>query len=124
VYSSGDIIKVSNTTVYNTEVIYAQAIALKQTKDLGADSLVAHKLAPLPPSTFKEAGEIIDAKTKSILKKSVKIEFSEQSATRRLENSHKAGGSVIQDGNKNCTDVWKSDIASDCSMTRGQDKCN
>jgi len=44
---------------------------------------MAHKLAALPPSSLKEAGEIREAKTKSILKISVKIEFSEQSATRR-----------------------------------------
>jgi len=66
---------------------------------------MAHKLAALLPSTFKEAGEIRNAKTKSILKKYVKIEFSEQFATRRLENSHQAGGSVTQDGNQNCTNV-------------------
>jgi len=83
VVSSQEHIKVSNTTVYDTEVTYAQAIALKQTKNLDADTLMAHKLATLPPSTFKEAGEIKEAKTKSILKKSVKIEFSEQSSTRR-----------------------------------------
>jgi len=112
-------IKVSNT---DTEVIYAQAIALKQTKNLDADSSMAYKLAVLPPSTFKEAGETIDAKTKSILKISAKIEFSEQSATRRLENSNQAGGSVIQDGNKNFIGVWKSDMAFDCLKTRGQDK--
>jgi len=39
---------------------------------LDADSLMAHRLAALPPSTFKEAGKIKEAKTKSILKKSVK----------------------------------------------------
>jgi len=81
--SSQKHIKVSNTTVYDTEVIYAQAIELKQTKNLYADSLVAHKLVALPPSTFKEAGKVREANTKSILNKSVKIEFSEQSATRR-----------------------------------------
>jgi len=81
--SSQKHIKVSNTTVYDIEVIYARDIVLKQTKNLDADSLMAHKLAALTPSTFKKAGKIREAKTKSIFKKSVKIEFSEQSATRR-----------------------------------------
>jgi len=119
--SSQKHIKVSNT---DTEVIYAQAIALEQTKDLDADSSMAYKLAVLPPSAFKEAGELIDAKTKSILKKFAKNEFSEQSATKRLEHSNQAKGSVMHDGNKNCTGVWKSDMASDCLKTRGQDKCD
>jgi len=34
---------------------------------------MAHKLTVLPPSSLKEAGEIREAKTKSILKISVKI---------------------------------------------------
>jgi len=57
--SSQKHIKVSNTTVHDTEVI-----ALKQAKSLYADSLIAHKLAALPPFTFKETGEIRDAKIK------------------------------------------------------------
>jgi len=61
-------IKVSNTTLYDTEVTYPRAIALKQTKNLDADSLMAHKLAALPPSTPKEAGEIRDARIKSLSK--------------------------------------------------------
>jgi len=81
--SSQKHIKVSNTTVYDIEVIYARAIVLKQAKNLDADSLMAHKPAALPPSTFKETGKIRKTKTKSILKKSVKIRLSEQSATRR-----------------------------------------
>jgi len=76
-------IKVSNTTGCDTEVRHARTIALKQTKNLDADSLMAPKLAALPPSTFKEAGEIREAKTKLFLRKSVKIKFSEQSATTR-----------------------------------------
>jgi len=53
IVSSQKHIKVSNTTVYDTEIIYAWAIALKQTKNIDADSLMAHKLAALPPSTPK-----------------------------------------------------------------------
>jgi len=44
---------------------------------------MAQQLAAFPPSTSKEAEEIREAKTKSILTKSVKIEFSKQSARRR-----------------------------------------
>jgi len=64
-------VKVSNTTVYDTEVI-----PLMQAKNFDADSLMTHRLAALPPSTLKEAGEIRNAKTKSIPKKSGKVKFS------------------------------------------------
>jgi len=64
--------------VYDAEVIYARAIALKQTKNSGTDSIMAHKLAALPPSTFKGTRKIRDAKTKSNLKNTAKVEVSDE----------------------------------------------
>jgi len=76
--SSQKHIKVSYTTVYDTEGIYVQANMLKQTKNFYTYSLMAHKLAALRPFTFKETGEMRDAKTKSNLKNAVRVEVSDR----------------------------------------------
>lgn len=62
-------IKVFNTTLHDTETIYAQAIALMQTKKFDTDSLIA--------TFYIQGGRgMRDAKTKLNIKRSVKVKVS------------------------------------------------
>ena len=70
-------LKVANTKVYDTEMIYARAMGLQNSvRNFDTKTLMAHELSPVPTSMFDESGHMKDAKTKSNLKNALKVEIS------------------------------------------------
>ena len=66
-------IKVADKEVYDTEIIYARAMTLQQSREFDTANLMAHELSPYPPSMFDEDGHMKEAKTKSALKNALQV---------------------------------------------------
>ena len=63
---SGKYIKVGDTKVFNTELIYTRVIGIQaSSREIDSKQL----LSPVPTAIFSESGEMKVAKAKSVLKK-------------------------------------------------------
>ena len=70
-------IKVRESKVINTEVIYARAMGLQNSaQEIVPEKLLSYELSPVPTSMFNEKGQMRPATTKSNLKNALKIETS------------------------------------------------
>ena len=68
-------IKVSGMKMFDTEKIYARAMALQcSQRNYDTKNLMAHELSPRPASMFDDSGVIKVAKTKAVLKNDMKVE--------------------------------------------------
>ena len=76
---SGKYIKVGDTNVFNTELIYTRVIGIQaSSRETDIKQLLSYELSPEPTAMFSESGEIRVAKAKSVLKKGV-IEMYQES---------------------------------------------
>ena len=79
-------IKVGDPKVFDTETIYARAMALQSgPRSLNINSLMSHELAPYPVSMFKTNGQMREVKTKATLKNDLKIVTSGRNARKDEE---------------------------------------
>ena len=62
--------------VYNNESIYSRVMCLLSVDQISLDDLFNYKLAPVPTSLFTDTGEERYPKSKSTLKKKLKVEES------------------------------------------------
>lgn len=70
-------VKVGDHRMLDTEMIYARAMALQcSLRNFDMNNLMAHELSPKPSSMFDDCGHMKEAKTKSTLKNSLKVEVS------------------------------------------------
>lgn len=70
-------IKVGNTDVMDTEVIYAKAMGLQISgREIDSNLLMSHELSPVPTSMFDERGHMRLATAKSSLMNALKVESS------------------------------------------------
>ena len=70
-------IKIGDTKVHNTEVIYARVMGLQNSeREVDTRVLLSHELSPIPTSMFDDKGQMRSAKMKSSLKNELKIESS------------------------------------------------
>ena len=68
-------IKVSDMKMFDTEMIYAQAMALQcSQRNYDTKNLMAHDLSPRLASMFDDSGDMKVAKTKAVLKNDLKVE--------------------------------------------------
>ena len=62
-------IKVGAVEIYDTNLIYSRVIGLHASdRPVDIADLLAHELAPVPPSLFTDSGELRTASAKSVLK--------------------------------------------------------
>ena len=88
-------IKVGDSKAFDTEVIYARAMGLQSSNRIqDTKKLMSHELSPYPPSMFDEKMHIREAKSKSALKNSLKVETSMR---------HKEVDAIFIDG---CASLW------------------
>ncbi len=67
--------KFSNMKIFDTEMIYAQAMALQcSQRNYNTQNLMLHELASRPASMFDESGPMRVVKTKYVLKNNLKVE--------------------------------------------------
>ena len=67
---SGKYIKVGDTKVFNTELIYTRVIGFQaSSQEIDIKQLLSYELSPVPTAMFSESGEMKVAKAKSVLKK-------------------------------------------------------
>ena len=66
---SGKYIKVGDTKVLNTELIYTRVIDIQvSSPKIDIKQLLSYELSPVPTAMFSESGEMKVAKAKSVLK--------------------------------------------------------
>ena len=87
--------KVNNMKILGTEMIYARAMALQcSQRYYGTRNMMAHELAFRPSSMFYDSGAMKVAKTKAVLKNTLKVE---------LERRHAEVDASFLDG---CAVLW------------------
>ena len=73
--------KVNNMKILGTEMIYARAMALQcSQRYYDTRNLMAHELAFRPASMFDDSGAMKVAKTKAVLKNTLKVEMERRHA--------------------------------------------
>lgn len=73
-------IKCGSGIVFDTELIYSRVMGLLSSRDIDLKALFGFELAPLPTSLFNNSGDLRIAKTKSTLKKKLKVDLSERTS--------------------------------------------
>ncbi|XP_078661436.1 uncharacterized protein LOC144905583 [Branchiostoma floridae x Branchiostoma belcheri] len=71
-------VKVGNSKVYDTNLIYSRVLGLQQSRDIDIKSVLAHELSPVPTSMFDDEGNMRIATTKSTLKKKLQVTVSQR----------------------------------------------
>ena len=66
-------LKVGDTKVYNTELIYSRVIGL-QARDVSINEVMSCELSPVPTALFSDSGEMRIAKSKLALKNLTKVD--------------------------------------------------
>ena len=87
-------IKIDDTPVYDTELIFNRVIGLQQSRDINIKDVLMYELSPVPAALFDDSGEM-QSQAKASLKKKLQIEVSRQLAS--------LPGIVIIDG---CAFLW------------------
>ena len=89
-------IKVGDAKVFDTETIYARAMGLQSSaRDLYTTTLMGYELSPIPMSMCDENGNMRDAKTKSNLKTSLKVDVSRRPAEQDVQATFLDGCAVL-----------------------------
>ena len=89
-------LKLEKSKVFDTETIYARAMTLQATsRGIDPENLLAHELAPYPTSMFDVDGHMREAKTKSTLKNTLKVDISSRSAERGTDATFLDGCAVL-----------------------------
>ena len=89
-------LKLEKSKVFDTETIYARAMTLQATsRGIDPENLLAHELAPYPTSMFDVDGHMREAKTKSMLKNTLKVDVSSRSAERGTDATFLDGCAVL-----------------------------
>ena len=87
-------IKINDTPIYNTDLVYTRVIGLQQSRDIDIKKVLTYELSPVPPALFDESGGMrIQAKAASKAKLQVEV-------STRLTRSPDA---IIIDG---CALLW------------------
>ena len=63
-----------DTPIWDTSVIYTRLSELRESRNINMCKSVAHELAYVPTSSFKDNGEIRICTTKSKMKKKIQVE--------------------------------------------------
>jgi len=87
-------IKIDDTPVYDTELIFNRVIGLQQSRDINIKDVLMYELSPVPAALFDDTGEM-RSQAKASLKKKLQIEVSSRLAS--------SPGVVIIDG---CAFLW------------------
>ena len=78
-------VKIGDTKVINTELVYARAMALHSSdREVDTDNLLAYELSPLPTSMFADDGQMRQS-VKSNLKKSLAVEVDPSVLTESID---------------------------------------
>ena len=90
-------LKVGDAKVFDTtETIYARAMGLQSScRGLNTETLLAHELAPHPTSMFDTDGQMREAKTKSNLKNSLKVEKSSRLSEKDVDVTFLDGCAIL-----------------------------
>ena len=82
----GKSMKVGDAKVFDTETMYARAMALQAgSRSLNISDIISHEIAPYPASMFKSNGKMRDAKSKACLKNILRVDVSNSHAERDVE---------------------------------------
>lgn len=63
------VVKVGNSNVYDTNLIYYRVLGLQQSRNIDIKAVLAHELSPVPTTMFDDESKMRIATTKSTLKK-------------------------------------------------------
>ena len=75
-------VKVADSKVYNTELIYSRVMGLQaSSRDINISEVISCELSPVPTALFNDTGEMRISKSKSDLKNLTKIEASARHPT-------------------------------------------
>lgn len=89
-------VKMGDTEVFETEIIYARAMCVQSSpQSLDTNILLSHELAPYPTSMFDPNGHMREAKTKSNLKNAIKVEVPSRHAEQGIGASFLDGCAVL-----------------------------
>jgi len=88
-------IKVGQTPVYDTGLIYSRVLGLQAVRDINLKDILKFELAPVPPSMFEDNGDMRITKSKAVLKQKLQVEVS--------DTMFPADGAIIVDG---CAMLW------------------
>ena len=70
-------VKVADSKVYNTELIYSRVMGLQaSSRDINISEVISCELSPVPTALFNDSGEMRISKSKSELKNLTKVEIS------------------------------------------------
>lgn len=72
-------IKVDETPIYETELIYSRVICMQQHRDIDIKEVLTYELSPVPASLFDDNGTM-RVQSKSILKSKLQVEHSSRTA--------------------------------------------
>ena len=82
---SRNYIKVGDTKVFDTELIYTRVIGIQaSSREIDIKQLLSHELSPVPTAMFSDSGEMRVAKTKSVLKKVLQNEVSVRAVQKQI----------------------------------------
>ena len=88
--------KVGDAKVFDTETMYARAMALQAgSRSLNINYIISHELAPYPASMLKSNGQMRDAKSKACLKNILRVDVSNRHAERDVEAIFLDGCAVL-----------------------------
>ena len=86
--------KVGYAKVFDTEIMYARAMALQAgSRSLNISDIISHELAPA--SMFKSNGQMRDAKSKACFKNILRVDVSNRHAKRDVEAIFLDGCAVL-----------------------------
>ena len=78
-------IKVGDTKVFDTELIYTRVIGIQaSSREIDIKELLSYELSPVPTAMFSESGEMRVAKQKSVLKKVLQKEVSARCVMKQI----------------------------------------
>ena len=93
---SGKYIKVGDTKVFNTELIYTRVIGIQaSSQEIDIIQLLSYELSPVPTAMFSESGEMRVAKAKSVLKKVLQKEVSSRCIKKAISTVVIDGSAIL-----------------------------
>ena len=75
-------IKVGNTQVYDTNLIYSRVMGLQSSRDISMKDVLKYELSPVPTSMYEDNGGMRITKTKSVLKQKLQVEHSSRTGSK------------------------------------------
>ncbi|MES9884531.1 MAG: hypothetical protein ABW185_27110 [Sedimenticola sp.] len=71
-------IKVGNTRVFDTKLIYSRVMGLQVSRNINIKDVLQYELAPVPASIFDDNGDMRITNTKSTLKRKLQVDVTER----------------------------------------------